>query len=417
MPAGMTPATPAETGRRAADLLAQLAMLSEPGPGVTRLPFTAEHRAAADLLGGLMRQAGLAVRMDAAGTLIGRRDGPPGAPVLILGSHQDSVRAGGAFDGAMGVVLPILALEQLADVALPFAVEVVAFADEEGVRFPTALLGPRALAGTVDPAVLDMTDPGGISLRDALRGFGLDPEALSGARRDPAGVLGYVECHIEQGRVLEAAGEPLGIVTAICGIERHAVALRGEAAHAGTTPMELRRDALAGAADLILAVEAEARARTGLRATVGALSVSPGVVNAVPGAVRLTVEVRAPDDRVRAAGAAAIASAAADIAQRRGLSLDMARTYAQGATPCDAGLSAALADAVRRTGGAGMRLPSGATHDASAMADLCPVAMLFVACRSGISHNPAEHADAADMGRAVGALATFLAALDPAAIG
>ncbi|MCB1359407.1 MAG: hydantoinase/carbamoylase family amidase, partial [Maritimibacter sp.] len=273
-----------DIARRAETRIAALAACSAPGPGVSRLPFTPEHRAARAVLTAQMEGAGLAVREDAAGTLIGRRDGPPGAPVLLLGSHQDSVREGGAYDGIMGVVLPILALETLHDqgVALPFAVEVLAFADEEGVRFPTALLGPRALAGTFDPAVLDMADADGISLRAALHGFGLDPDAIAGLARDPGTVLGYVETHIEQGPVLEAADEPLGVVTAICGIERHPVAFMGETGHAGTLPMSMRRDALVGAAALVTEVDRLAQATPGLLGTIGTLVLTPGAVNAVP---------------------------------------------------------------------------------------------------------------------------------------
>ncbi len=406
--------TDTDWGVLAARWIDRLAEVSEHGPGVTRLPFTPEHRAVLPLLTELMEDAGLDVRMDAAGTLIGRRAGPAGAPILLLGSHQDSVRQGGAYDGAMGVVLPALALQALRGVELPFAVEVLAFADEEGVRFPTALMGPRALAGTFDPQVLKLTDPDGVTLRAAMEGFGLDPDALAGLRRDPADVLGWIECHIEQGPVLEGAGEALGIVTAICGIERHGLRWTGQAAHAGTVPMAQRRDALAGAAELVSAVEARARATEGLLATVGALRVSPGVVNAVPGAVEMTVEVRAPVDAVREAAGAALTEAAHAIARARGLGLEMTRSYAQAATPCDEGLQDALADAVRATGGRGLRLASGASHDTSAMGDLCPVAMIFLACRDGVSHNPAEYCAPDVMGRAVAALVALLPRLHTA---
>jgi allantoate deiminase len=395
-------------GAHAQGWLGRLAACSEPGPGVTRLPFTPEHRAALDVLGALMGEAGLAVRLDAAGTLIGRRDGPPGAPVLLMGSHQDSVRAGGAYDGIMGVVLPVLALMALRDAAvrLPFAVEVMAFADEEGVRFPTALMGPRALAGTFDMAALGLRDAQGTSLRAAMEAFGLAPDALPGLRRDPAQVLGWIECHLEQGPVLERAAETLGVVDAICGIERHAVTLTGQAAHAGTLPMALRRDALVGAAELVAAVEALATGRDdGLLATVGALRVSPGVVNAVPGAADLTIEIRAPRDGARRAAATDLRRAAQDIADRRGLTLEMARTYAQAATPCAPGMVAALAGAVRDTVGTARVLASGATHDTSAMADLCPVGMIFTACTGGISHHPDEHVPSEAMRAAVLALA------------
>ena len=408
---------PADAGRLVADRLAALAACSAPGPGVTRLPFTHEHYCALEMLTAQMQAAGLAAHIDAAGTLVGRREGPPGAPVLLLGSHQDSVREGGVFDGIMGVVLPILALKALrnAGTALPFAVEVLAFADEEGVRFPTALVGPRALAGRFNPQVLDMQDSHGVSLRSAMTDFGLDPDAIPGLARDPGTVLGYLEVHIEQGPVLEAAGAPLGVVTAICGIERHPVVITGETGHAGTLPMEMRRDALVGAAALITEVDRLARATPGLLATVGTLDLAPGAVNAVPREVRMTVELRAPDDAVREAAAAALNGSARAIAEEHGLAIGMHRSYAQAATPCDPELSDRLAAAVAATTGKPAPcLPSGATHDASAMADLCPVAMLFLRCRDGISHHPDEYAAPGDMGLAIDAIAAFLTALDPA---
>ncbi|HHC30261.1 MAG TPA: hydantoinase/carbamoylase family amidase, partial [Rhodobacterales bacterium] len=243
-------------GALARERLSALAQASAQGPGVTRLPFTQEHRKALDLLTGWMQEAGLEVHLDAAGTLVGRLEGPEGAPTFLMGSHQDSVVEGGAFDGIMGVVLPILALQRLRDngVALPFAVEVLAFADEEGVRFPTALLGPRALAGTFDPAVLEMTDADGISLRTALHRFGLSPDEIAALRSNSDSILGYLETHIEQGPVLEQANEALGVVTAICGIERHPILLTGETGHAGTVPMALRRDALVGASAIVTEV-------------------------------------------------------------------------------------------------------------------------------------------------------------------
>ena len=403
-----------DNGRQAAVRLASLAACAKPGPGVTRLPFTPEHRSAIEVLTGQMEAAGLCVHLDCAGTLVGRLEGPPGAPTLLIGSHQDSVREGGAFDGIMGVVLAILAMEVLREEGsvLPFAVEILAFADEEGVRFPTALIGPRALAGTFDPAVLGMKDADGVSLRDALVGFGLDPDAISGLARDRATQLGYLEVHIEQGPVLEAAGDPLGVVTAICGIERHPVVLTGETGHAGTLPMTLRRDALVGAAELIVAVDRVARETPGLLGTVGTLDVAPGAVNAVPREVRTMIELRAPDDAVREAAGIALTSLAAEVAGARGLTLDMQRSYRQPATPCDPKLSdrlaAAVAAVIERPA---PRLASGATHDASAMADLGPTAMLFVRCEGGVSHCPEEMASPDDMATAVAAIATFLRAL------
>jgi allantoate deiminase len=405
--------TDSDWGALAQGWLDRLARCSEPGPGVTRLPFTPEHRAALDVLTELMQRAGLAISLDAAGTLIGRLDGPDCGPVLLMGSHQDSVREGGGYDGIMGVVLPVLALMKLrADrVSLPFAVEVLAFADEEGVRFPTALMGPRVLAGTFDPAALNLCDRDGISLRRAMEEFGLSPDGLPLLKRDPAQILGWVEIHLEQGPVLELAGQALGIVTAICGIERHGVILTGEAAHAGTLPMGLRHDALAGAAEYVLAVEELAGSSEGLLANVGTLQVRPGVVNAVPGEVALSLEIRAPSDDVRAGAGDALTKTAREIATRRGLQLEIKRNYTQPATPCAPKMMERLAKAARDLGHDSPFMASGATHDTSAMADLCPVGMLFTSCRKGMSHHPDELVPLDVMAAGVLAIERFLLGL------
>lgn len=399
-------------GDLAAERLAQIAEISDPSghAGVTRLPFTAHHKLALAMIRQWMDAARLKVHMDASGTLIGRREGPPGAPTFLIGSHQDSVREGGAFDGIMGVALGCLALEKLATESqtLPFAVEILAFADEEGVRFPTALMGPRALAGTFDPAVLDMTDRDGISLGDAMKDFGAAPHLVPGLARPRGDILGYLEAHIEQGPILEDAGEALGVVTAICGIERHHVVFHGETGHAGTLPMRGRRDALVGAAAVITQVNEMGCEDVDLRATVGTVDVLPGAVNAVPRLARFTIELRAPCDRVRQEAGTKINAFARDIAAKMGLGLEIKRTYAQPAAPCSPDLIAPLTRAIGEAGGLGLHLPSGATHDASAMADLCPISMLFVRCRGGISHHPDEWTSPEDMGAAVDVIARFL---------
>ena len=388
-----------------------LARCSEPGPGLTRRPFTPEHRAANDVIAGWMRDAGLEVGLDPAGTLIGRRDGPPGSKTFLMGSHQDSIRQGGRYDGMLGIALPILVMQRLHGVELGFGVEVMAFADEEGVRFPTALLGPRALAGTLDLAVLELPDGDGIVLAEALADFGGAPDGLTSARRDPEGVLGYLEIHIEQGPVLEQAGLPVGIVTGICGIERWTVRLSGKAAHAGTTPMDLRRDAFAGAAEFALALEAHCRQTADLVGVVGSLEIAPNVVNAIPGSCDFSVEIRAVDDAVRAEASQHLTATLEAIACRRDLDCRVSKTYAQKAVPCDAALSARLSQCVVAAGIDPLALMSGATHDASAMADLCPVAMLFTRCRDGLSHHPDEAVEADDLTAAASILERFLKSL------
>jgi allantoate deiminase len=379
------------------DLLEDIARHSAPGAGVTRLPFTTEHQAALVTIRHWMETAGLEVRLDAAGTLIGRREGPPGAPVLLFGSHQDSVRNGGRFDGIMGVLLPILALQGLQHEELPFAVEVLAFADEEGVRFPTALVGPRALAGRLDPDCLDLQDRDGVTMREAMTGFGLKPQDISGLDRRNSAIIGYVETHIEQGPVLQDRGHPIGLVTSIAGIERHQVTLQGQSGHAGTVPMHLRRDALAGAAEMIVAVEGFAASAGDVIATTGRISVTPNMVNVIPGDISMSLEIRSADDDARRHAATTIMTTFKAIAAKRDLSLSAERTYAQPAQPCDVTLKERLASAAGAVSGDVPMLPSGATHDASAMAELCPMAMLFVRCRDGVSHQPDEFAAEADM--------------------
>ncbi|MDP7150064.1 MAG: M20 family metallo-hydrolase [Paracoccaceae bacterium] len=401
-------------GQYAQDRLSDIAKSSVDEIGVTRFPFTPEHKAALGVIQSWMAQAGLQVRMDAAGTLIGRKQGPNGAPVLLIGSHQDSVRNGGRYDGIMGVVLGCLALEKLKAeaVELPFSVEILAFADEEGVRFPTALMGPRALAGTFDPAVLDMKDNDGVSLRDALAGFGGDPDRVTSLARDPAKTLGYLEVHIEQGPVLEAQDTALGIVTGICGIERNSVTFTGDTGHAGTVPMDGRRDALVAASDFISAIHDAAMKIPDLRATVGALSLHPNVVNAIPREVELTLEIRALDDAIRDDFARLARSLGDNISDGRRVGFSMERTYEQPAVPCNGDLIDVMSTATGAICPTAPRLPSGATHDASAMADLCPISMLFVRCKDGVSHKPEEFATRDDMDAAIQSIAAFLRALD-----
>ncbi len=400
-------------GEIAQTRLDEIAKCSQAGSGVTRLPFTPEHKSALGHMQDWMIAAGLRVQMDAAATLVGRLDGPARSKTLLIGSHQDSVPNGGRYDGIMGIVLGCLALEKLRrdGVSLDYSVEVLAFADEEGVRFPTALLGPRVLAGTFDNSALEFRDPDGVTLGAALASFGGDPNGLDGHRRDPADVIGYLEAHIEQGPVLEVQNAPLGVVTGICGIERNRVRFTGETGHAGTVPMADRRDALVAASRLIVAVSDLAKDTNGIRATVGSITVHPDAVNAIPDTADFPVEVRAVSDDARQRFADRVRERGEEIARSSGLSFEIERTYDQSSVACDARLSEILAASVQDSGNPLVTLPSGATHDASAMSDLCPIAMLFVRCRRGLSHHPDEYASAADMGAAVDAIAGFLVSL------
>lgn len=382
---------------------------------MTRLPFTNEHRQAINLITDWMTQAGMNVRLDAAGTLIGRLEGAGARATrtFILGSHQDSVRNGGRFDGIMGVALACLAVEQaFANGTGPeFSIEVHAYADEEGVRFPTALLGPRALAGNFDPRVLKMRDNDDVSLEDALTAFGGNPGAIPSLKRNRDGILGYLEMHIEQGPVLERENLAVGVVSGICGIERNTLTLHGKTGHAGTVPMQGRRDALVPAARIIVEAQNAAKKLENLRATTGTLSLLPGAVNQIPETVSFSLEIRSPNDAVRNGFRSHVVEYANRVAAEQGCRITVDQTYEQLAQDCDPHFKALLEDAGTSEQGRSISLPSGATHDASAMAELCPVGMLFVRCRGGVSHVPEEHAAPEDMGLAIAIAARFLRAL------
>lgn len=387
------------------DLMARLdalAAFSAEDGALTRLCFSPQHRAAADQLMEWMRTAGMSVRLDPAGTVAGRYEGAQsGAPALLLGSHIDTVRNAGKYDGNLGVLAAVAAVAELNRTGerLPFAIEVLGFGDEEGVRFPNTLTGSRAAAGRFDPAALEGKDRDGMRFADALTAFGGDPARIAEARRPDA--LAYLEVHIEQGPVLEAEGLPLGIVTAINGATRFTATVQGMAGHAGTVPMDLRRDALAAAAEMVLAVEGQAASAPGLVATVGRLETLPGAVNVIPGRVILTVDVRAPDDSLRTTAAAAIQDKLESIAGRRQVTLTIEPGHDADAAPCSAGLTAQIESAVQRAGVRPFRLPSGAGHDAMAFTGVLPMGMLFVRCRGGISHNPAESITTEDADLAV----------------
>jgi allantoate deiminase len=292
--------------------------------------------------------------------------------------------------------------------SLPFSIEIVGFADEEGVRYGTAYLGSGVVAGRFDASALERRDADDVSMADAIRAFGGDPDGLAAARRSGDDLLGYVEVHIEQGPVLEARDEPVGVVTAIAGQTRARVVFEGEAGHAGTVPMDLRRDALAAAAEWILTVENFGQGTEGLVATVGETTVEPGAGNVIPGRVTLSLDVRHADDGIREAARERLLRGAAAIAKRRGVGATWSVVQETAAVACDPALTDALAAAA---GGDVPRLPSGAGHDAAVMSHLAPVAMLFVRCHKGISHNPAESVTAADVAAAIDVTTKFLQAL------
>lgn len=409
-------AAPPASGRAVMDRLDELARISSEPGALTRLFLSPEHRQAARQVEDWMRAAGMQARIDDAGNVAGRYEGArPGLPALLLGSHIDTVRDAGRFDGALGVVAAIAAVAALHETGerLPFAIEVIAFGDEEGVRFPVTLSGSRAVAGAFDPAALDAADEAGTTLRAALRAFGCDPSAIPAVARRKRDALAYCELHIEQGPVLEAEDLPVGVVTAISGAARYAMELDGVAGHAGTVPMRLRRDALCAAAEMICAAERIALDTEDLVATVGRVEALPGAVNVIPSGARFALDIRSPRDAVREAATARLFAAFERIAARRGVGLRLSRTYEAPAIVCDAALVRQFGDAAARAGVRPRLLPSGAGHDGLAMAALCPVGMLFVRCAGGISHNPAESADVADIDVAVRVLLDFIRRFDP----
>jgi len=393
-----------------------LARHSDEPVQLTRLYLSAAHKAAAEELAGWMREAGLTVSIDALGTVVGRYESAmPGTPALLLGSHIDTVRDAGRYDGTLGVIAGLVAVEELSKrgETLPFAIEVVAFGDEEGVRFPTTLTASRALAGNFDPMVLEACDADGVSLRNALIAFGCEPTAIARVAKSREAVLAYVEVHIEQGPVLESEGLPVGVVTAINGVRRLAVVVTGEAGHAGTVPMRLRRDALTATAEMALAVERVANSLPDVVATVGRMEVFPCAVNVIPGSVQFTIDVRSPEDSQRDAATEEISRAIRKIAANRRVEVSISTTHEAPATACSTVMINALSRAINHLGFTTRTLPSGAGHDAMAIATLCPIGMLFVRCAGGISHNPRESISLQDADICVRILLDFLRNFKP----
>ena len=378
-----------------------LGAISETPDHLTRIFLTPEHRAAADLLLSWMQEAGMRAHLDAIGNVCGRYEGDrPGLPCLMLGSHYDTVRDAGKWDGPLGLITAISCVGAMhkRGQRWPFAIEVIGFADEEGVRFASTLLGSRAIAGTFDESVLGVKDSAGTSMRDALSRFGLDPDHIGAAARARSELLAYLELHIEQGPVLESQDLPVGVVTAISGATRLAARLTGMAGHAGTVPMLLRRDALAGAAECIVAIEAFCRTdEGGLVGTVGYIHAMPGATNVIPGQVSFTIDIRSASDAYRKLAVADIVRQIETIARRRKLVLQVDVTHDNRSVPCAPWLRRQVADAIAGEGYRVFELPSGAGHDGMAMIDVADVAMVFVRCRGGISHHPDEHTDMSDV--------------------
>ena len=385
-----------------------LAAFSEEQGRLTRRFATPALWQAGETVGEWMEAAGMAVRRDAIGNLIGRL-GDAERRTLLIGSHLDTVRDAGRYDGTLGVLVAIGCLERLRDQgrSLPHAVEVVAFADEEGTRYGTSYLGSRAFVGCFEQEWLERRDADGVKMREALSAVGGSPEGIAGCRREPEDLIGYYEVHIEQGPALESQDLSLGVVTAIAGQTGATVTFSGVAGHAGTVPMSLRRDALTAAAEWILAAETLARGQDGLVATAGRLTLGPGVGNVIPGRAELSLDLRHAEDSVRIRAGAELRRRAEAIAASRGVEVEW-RSHQTAAVSLSPELTEHLAKAVVASGRPVVRLPSGAGHDAAIVSMIAPAAMLFVRCAGGVSHNPAESVTVGDVAAAIDVTTRFL---------
>jgi len=407
-PTGRTVSKPVQTtsdfANFAAEVIARcrkLASFSE-DPGGTRRTFLSPpmrdcHREVSSW----MRALGMTVSVDVVGNLRGLYPGASrGAPRILMGSHLDTVPNAGAFDGILGVVIAVGLVQSLQEQKLPFGIEVVGFSEEEGVRFGVPFIGSRALVGRVDEELLGRKDQRGISVRKAIHDFGLNPDEISKAMlRDD--VLGYIEFHIEQGPVLESLGRPLGVVEGIVGQNRLELTFSGQANHAGTTPMNLRHDALAAAAEWIVGVENLAGRTSGMVATVGFVEAKPGATNVIPGEARATLDIRHASDRARTEALDELIRQAESIAARRGVAVKWRMLLAQNAVVMDPFLTHQIEHAIQKAGCDVHRMASGAGHDAMILAEKIPAAMIFLRTPGGISHDPAESVHVDDVAKAL----------------
>jgi hydantoinase/carbamoylase family amidase len=391
---------PGAFGKRIMELADRLAAWSESPDGLTCTYLSPAHRSVAADIRELMRQAGLITEMDVVANVIGRyAASEKAARALIVASHYDTVRNAGKYDGRLGVLTALVLAEHLNRLGrkLPFHLDVVAFSEEEGVRFSSSFLGSSAVAGRFDPTLLGRRDADGVTLAAAMREAGLDPAKIPVLARRREELVGYLEVHIEQGPVLLEEGLPVGIVSAIAGSVRSMVTITGTAGHAGTVPMARRHDAAAAAAELVLYVEKRCTQAPTLVGTVGQLVVPNGAINIIPGRCELSLDVRAADDATRDTAVSDIMAEIARIAARRGVRIDTKEVQRTAAVRCSPRLQSLLADAVKDTGVKPHHLPSGAGHDAMMFAGLTDIAMLFVRCgNGGVSHSPREIITAED---------------------
>ena len=387
-------------GERIVALAAHLAQWSDTPDGLTCTYLTPAHRAVAAELRNLMRAAGMSAEIDGVGNVVGRyAAADPAATSLIIASHYDTVLNAGNYDGRLGILTGLVAVEELhrRGQKLPFHVDVIGFSEEEGVRFSVHYIGSSAIAGRFDRRVLQRRDAAGQSVADVIHKAGFDPEAITSLARRSQDLLGYLEVHIEQGPLLLQENLPVGIVTSIAGTMRYGVTITGKAGHAGTVPMDMRRDAAAAAAEIVLYVERRCAATPTLVGTVGRLNVPDGAINVIPGRCELSLDIRAADDATRDAAAADVLAEIREIARRRKVSAEIKEIQRGAAAPCSPRLQAQLAAAVQRAGISPRYLPSGAGHDAVSFSGVTDIGMLFVRCgNGGISHSPLETVTAAD---------------------
>jgi beta-ureidopropionase / N-carbamoyl-L-amino-acid hydrolase len=394
------PAPELNFGPRILELAERLAVYSELPGALACTYLTPAHRATANELAQWMRDAGMAVEIDGVANVVGRYPAAaPGAKTLVVGSHYDTVVDAGKYDGRLGILTGLVVIEHLNRIGrrLPVTVELIAFSEEEGLRFSASYIGSAAVAGSFDRALLERRDEGGVSLADAVAKTGFDPGAIATLARRREDLAGYLEVHIEQGPVLLQEGLPVGIVTSIAGTARYSVTVAGMAGHAGTVPMALRRDAAAAAAEIVLYVERRCAAAPTLVGTVGRLNVPGGAINVIPGRCDLSLDIRAADNATRDAAVADVLAEIGRIGKRRNVTIEVKEIQRAPAVPCSPPLQAQLAAAVERAGIAPRYLPSGAGHDAVSFSGVTDIAMLFVRCgNGGISHSPLETITAAD---------------------
>jgi allantoate deiminase len=379
----------------------KLASFSEDAAGTRRTFLSAPMHDCHREVSSWMKALGMDVSVDAVGNLRGVYPAiSPAAPRILVGSHLDTVPNAGAFDGILGVALAVGLVELLEGMPLPFGIDVVGFSEEEGVRFGVPFIGSRALVGRADEELLGRKDERGISVRKAIQDFGLNPDEISQAALG-GDVLGYTEFHIEQGPVLEHLGRPLGVVEAIVGQNRLEFTFSGQTNHAGTTPMNLRRDALATAAEWIVAVEHLAQRTPGIVATVGFVEAKPGAINVIAGEARATLDIRHASDRARTEALDELIRQAESIAARRGVTVKWRTLLAQHAVAMDPFMTEQIELAIQKAGCEPHRMASGAGHDAMILADKIPAAMIFLRTPGGISHDPAESVHLDDVAKAL----------------